>query len=239
MLAFPSRGPEHRAMGQRLERAGPARPGRSRPQIHAMVRARGEQPRLVRVPRAAQHAQALVHGVVPQPLDRHDHRALHQVGEHLGVQDADGGVVGRARQEGELTRMEHGAADGFVVILKRLVRLRAEVEVEPNQAAVVRAHDHVVPGGVDGHRRYPLGAAHQLLQRLLLLQVVNSDAGLRRHEKVRLRRMEGAARHLPALQLGKRSHRLLLVDRVNNALVGWRPRLWAYRSAIIALRVPS
>merc|ERR1712113_1054290 len=91
-----------------------------------------EKPRLCWMPYATQHAQPLVNGVVSQAFYRHNHGALHQIGKYLRVKDAHGGVVGGASEQRILPRMESGTPDGAVVVLKRLVGFRAEVEIEPH-----------------------------------------------------------------------------------------------------------
>mmetsp|Transcript_75724 Transcript_75724/g.204774 ORF Transcript_75724/g.204774 Transcript_75724/m.204774 type:complete len:298 (+) Transcript_75724:307-1200(+) len=135
--------------------------------------------------------------------------------------------------------MEYGFTNSAIMILQRLVRLRTKVQVEPDHAPVVRAHHHVVAAWVHGDGRDPLGATHQLLQVLLLLKVVYPNARLRRHEEVRLTRVECTALHLSALQLREGPHGLLLGDRVDDAHVGGALRLGAHRRAVIALHVPG
>mmetsp|Transcript_96111 Transcript_96111/g.267039 ORF Transcript_96111/g.267039 Transcript_96111/m.267039 type:complete len:455 (+) Transcript_96111:382-1746(+) len=134
--------------------------------------------------------------------------------------------------------MEGHTPNCTVVILQRLVRLGGKVQVEPNHAPVVRPCHDVVPTGVHGDGRNPLCTAHQQLQRLLLLQVVDAHVPFCGHEEVRLRGVEGASLHLPSLQLDKGPHRLLHLQRVDDAGVRLGPGLGTHRCTIVALDMP-
>ena len=59
-----------------------------------------------------------------------------------------------------------------------LVRLVAQLEVEPAQLAVVSAHDEVVAGRVHVHGRDPARAGRQRFQERLLREVVHAHIAL-------------------------------------------------------------
>mmetsp|Transcript_33611 Transcript_33611/g.96461 ORF Transcript_33611/g.96461 Transcript_33611/m.96461 type:complete len:216 (+) Transcript_33611:494-1141(+) len=97
----------------------------------------------------------------------------------------------------------------------------------------------MVTSVVDCYRGDPPGTADQLLQVFLFLEVVDANTAHGRHDEVRLRRMKCTTLHLAALQLAERPHRLLLVQSMDDALVGWRIRFGADGRTIIALGMPG
>mmetsp|Transcript_92852 Transcript_92852/g.199135 ORF Transcript_92852/g.199135 Transcript_92852/m.199135 type:complete len:507 (-) Transcript_92852:674-2194(-) len=154
------------------------------------------------------------------------------------MENADGSVIGGGGQEGEFARVKRGTAHGPVVVLQRLEGLLPEVKIEPDDAPVVGAAHNMVTVGVHRDRRYPLRTAHQVLQLLLFLEVVDAHAGLRSHHEMGLRWMECAALHLAPLQLLEGPHGLLLLQGMDDALVRGALRFRAHRGAVVALHVP-
>mmetsp|Transcript_30237 Transcript_30237/g.96593 ORF Transcript_30237/g.96593 Transcript_30237/m.96593 type:complete len:227 (-) Transcript_30237:1400-2080(-) len=124
------------------------------------------------------------------------------------------------------------------MVLQRLVGLGGKIQVKPNDAPVIGAHNNVVAPRVYRDGGDPLGAADQLLQVLLLLQVIHANTGLGGHKEVRLGWMEGAGLHLPTLHLAEGPHGLPLFQGVDDAHVGRRLRLGTHRGTIAALCVP-
>ena len=61
---------------------------------------------------------------------------------------------------------------------ENLVRLVAQLQIEPAEFAVVSSDDEMVAKRVDVHRRYPLDPWLQRLEQLLLRKVVNPHIAL-------------------------------------------------------------
>lgn len=111
-------------------------------------------------------------------------------------------------------------SDGSRLVPERLVRLAAQVEVEPAELLVVTSNDEVVSERVDVDRRQPLETRLERLDERLANKVVQSDVSLRDDEEVRFGRVEGDLLD-GSLGLLERRLRLVLRQLVDeNRLVG-------------------
>lgn len=135
------------------------------------------------------NTQLLFHLVAPQHLDGHNGGVLHQVADDLAVEDLQRAVVAGIGKQGQAAVELYGT-DGLWVEAHGLVGAVGQVEVVPQQAAVVGADDEVVAARVDVDGGDPARAGLDDLDELLALQVVAADHALGGDEEVRARRVE-------------------------------------------------
>lgn len=133
--------------------------------------------------------QLLLDLVAAEHLDGDNGGVLHEVADDLSVEDLQGAVVAGVCEEGQ-SAVELYGADGLWVEAHGLVGAVGQVEVVPEQAAVVGADDEVVAARVDVHGGDPAGAGLDDLDELLALQVVAADHALGGDEEVGARRVE-------------------------------------------------
>lgn len=77
------------------------------------------------------------------------------------------------------------------MVLHNLVgALSTHIHIEPNYFLVISSQHKVVTFGVDGDRRYPLGARFILVDDRLFLQIVLEDSHVSCREEVGLGRVE-------------------------------------------------
>lgn len=80
-----------------------------------------------------------------------------------------------------------------------LVRLGAQIQVEPAQLLVITSHDQVIPERMNVQARDPLETRHQGLDELLADEIVQADVSLGLQE----RSADGSQRHERDLQQRK------------------------------------
>jgi len=93
-----------------------------------------------------------------QHLQRDNRRILHKIVENLPMEHLHRAIITRIRKQREPALMEAHGANGLCVVAQRLVGGSSEVEVVPQQAAIVRAEQHVLAGRVDVDAGQPAGA---------------------------------------------------------------------------------
>lgn len=135
------------------------------------------------------NTELLLHLVASQHLDGDNGRVLHQVADDLAVEDLQRAVVAGVGEEGQAA-VELDRTDSLRVEAHGLVRAVGQVEVVPQQAAVVGADDEVVAARVDVHGGDPARAGLDDLEELLALEVVAADHALGSDEEVGARGVE-------------------------------------------------
>ena len=134
-----------------------------------------------------QHAKPITNIMSTKNLQRNDQRISHEIVVYPAVEDLDGAVVRRRGEEGicwmEVERpngpgMVAGNTNAVIQLLllqiqsryapHNLVRLFAQLQIEPAQLSVVSTNNDMVPRRMNIHGRYPSYPGHQGFDQLLL-----------------------------------------------------------------------
>lgn len=163
------------------------------PQATRAIGAGTDAPRLARVPIDVHDTEGVANTMTLEDLDRDNGGVFNQVADDLAVEDLQGAVVAGVGKEGQAALVEAHGTNGLVVEAHRLVGPGGQVEIVPEQAAIVGADDEIVSAGVHVKGRDPAGAGLDDLDKFLSLQVVAANGALCGDEEERARRVEGDA----------------------------------------------
>lgn len=143
-----------------------------------------KNPRLQRMKLNRKHPKIIFLFVILKPFQWHNQWILQQITERKKSNKFeqiksrnslinhpmrhDHTPVVRSRGEERIPLVEGNVTYRTSMQSQRLVRFRAQIQVEPERLAIVSTYYEIVSAWMNSHRRDPLGIRHQLLYNRLL-----------------------------------------------------------------------